>query len=115
MKNFDPINIKLDEKLCKNILIYYIGYVMMKDSKYLKIYSLNSLYLIFNKLNGYFEEINGNKYLMPVPTKFKFNSDDEIPLNKMIKIPTITIAVKVIFLENNKYPQVLLDEYLHEI
>ena len=36
--------------------------------KYLKINSVNSLYLIINKLNGYFEEINKNKYLTPVPT-----------------------------------------------
>ena len=26
--------------------------------------SVNLLYLIINKINGYFEEINGNKYLM---------------------------------------------------
>ena len=50
----------------KNILIYYIGYVTIK--KDLKVYSLNPLYLIFSKLNGYFEEINENKYLMLVPT-----------------------------------------------
>ena len=36
----------------------------IKDSKYLKINSVNSLYLIFSKVNGYFEKINGNKYLM---------------------------------------------------
>ena len=29
---------------------------------------MNPLYLIFNKGNGYFEEINGSKYLMLVPT-----------------------------------------------
>ena len=33
-----------------------------------KIYSVNPLYLIFRYLNGYFEEINGNKYLTLVPT-----------------------------------------------
>ena len=27
IKNFDPNNIKIDEKSYKNILIYYIGYV----------------------------------------------------------------------------------------
>ena len=27
------------------------------------IYSVNLLYLIFGDVNGYFEEINGNKYL----------------------------------------------------
>ena len=40
----------------------------IKDSKNVKISSLNPLYLIINKVNGYFEEVNGNKYLMLVPT-----------------------------------------------
>ena len=52
IKNFDSNNIKLDEKSYKNILIYYTGYVMIKDSKYAKIYSVNHLYLIFSKVNG---------------------------------------------------------------
>ena len=65
---FDPNKIKTDEKWYKNILIYYIGYLTIKDSKYLKINSVNPLYLIFNKVNGYFEEINKDKYLMLVPT-----------------------------------------------
>ena len=34
IKNVDPNNIKLDEKSYKNILIYYIGYVMINGSKY---------------------------------------------------------------------------------
>ena len=90
-------------------------------------------------MNGYFEEINGNKYLMLVPTneskekmkkygelwskirafirsitkssdeydekymKIKFNWDEELPLNKTIEIPIMTIAVRAIFLENNKF------------
>ena len=41
---------------------------MIKDLKYIKIYSVNPLYLIPNKVNGYFEEINKNKYLTLVPT-----------------------------------------------
>ena len=52
----------------KNILIYYIGYVTMKNLKYVKINSVNPLYLIFSKLNGYFEEIDKSKYLTLVPT-----------------------------------------------
>ena len=40
----------------------------IKNSKYVKINSANPLYLIFNKLNGYFEEINRNKYLTVVST-----------------------------------------------
>ena len=43
--------------------------------------------------------------------KIKFNSDDELSLNKTIEVLTITIVVRAIFLENNKYyPQVFLDE-----
>ena len=58
IKNFDPNNIKIDEKLYKNIFIYYIGYLTVKDLKYVKINSVNPLYLIFSKVNGNFEEIN---------------------------------------------------------
>ena len=63
---FDWNNIEIDKKSYKNILIYYIGYVTIK--KDLKIYSANPLYLIFNKMIRYFEEINENKYLTLVPT-----------------------------------------------
>ena len=48
--------------------------------------------------------------------KIKFNSDDELPLNKVIEIPGMTILIRAIFPENNKcYPQVLLDECLYKI
>ena len=41
---------------------------MIKDSKYVKINSVNQLYLVIDKVNGYFEEINENKYLLLVLT-----------------------------------------------
>ena len=53
IKNFDPNNIKIDEKSYKNILIHYIEYVAIKDSKYVKINSVNLLYLVFNSVNKY--------------------------------------------------------------
>ena len=37
LKDFDPNDIKKDKKLYKNILVYYIEYVMIKISKYIKI------------------------------------------------------------------------------
>ena len=40
----------------------------MTIKKNFKIYSVNLLYLIFGNMNGYFEEINENKYLTLVPT-----------------------------------------------
>ena len=61
MKNFDPNKIKIDENSYKNILIYCIGYVTIKDLKYVEINSVKPLYLIINKMNGYFKEINKNK------------------------------------------------------
>ena len=52
----------------KNILIYHIRYVTIKDSKYVKIDHVNPFFLIFSKVNGYFKKINKNKYLTLVPT-----------------------------------------------
>ena len=42
---FDPNRIEIDEKLYKNN-VYYIGYVTVKDSKFVKINSVNPLYFI---------------------------------------------------------------------
>ena len=42
--------------------------------------------------------------------KIKFNSDDNLPLNKTLKIRTMTITIRCVFSEENKlYPQVFLD------
>ena len=40
----------------------------MKDSEYVKIDSVNPSYLIINEVDGYFKDINGNKYLTLVST-----------------------------------------------
>ena len=45
-----------------------MGYVTIKDSKHVEINSVNSLYLIFSKVNEYFEKNNGCEYLTLVPT-----------------------------------------------
>ena len=48
--------------------------------------------------------------------KITFNSDELFPLNKVTDIPTMTIVVRAVFYENNKYyPQVFLDECLYKI
>ena len=48
--------------------------------------------------------------------KIKLDLDDELPLNKTIEIPAITIVVTAISLENNKYyPQAFLVECLHQL
>ena len=46
--------------------------------------------------------------------KIKFDSDDDLPLNKTKEIHNVTIVVRAVFHENKKYyPQVFLDECLY--
>ena len=72
IKIFDVNNIKMDEKSYKNILFYYIGYVTIKESKYVKTYNVNPLYLLqilfSTKGMDTLNKINGNKCLTLVPT-----------------------------------------------
>ena len=60
IKDFDPNLLKIDKKSYKNIDVYYIGYITMKDSDCVKINSVNPLYLIIDEVDGPFEEKNGN-------------------------------------------------------
>ena len=42
--------------------------------------------------------------------------DDDLPLNKQLKFPTVAIVVRSVFQEDGKYyPQVYLDEILCEL
>ena len=48
--------------------------------------------------------------------KIKFNSDDNLRLNKMLKLHMLTVIVRSVFKEDDKYyPQVFLDESLYEV
>ena len=149
IKNFNPNLLEIDKNLYKNI--YYIWNITMKDFYYVNMHSVNPLYLIIDKADGYIEEKNGNKYLIlastdknkEVLTKYtelwdgiknliekindkpgeygknfmniKFNSDDNLPLNKILRIHNLTIIARSVFQEDNKYyPQDFLGEYLYE-
>ena len=63
IENFNLDLIKIDKKSYRNIGIYYIGYITVKDSKYVNIHSVNPLYIIIGEVDGSIEEKNGNKYL----------------------------------------------------
>ena len=71
-----------------NVLIYYIGYEMIKDSKYVKINSINPLYLIFIKVNGHFEEINGIHPTNQNKTEIKKNEELWIKIRDLIRSET---------------------------
>ena len=72
---------------------------------------------VFNIIRDKIKEINSNdcdyeKDYM----KIKFNSDDDLPLNKSLKFTLITITIRCVFEENGKiYPQVFLDDTLYEL
>ena len=45
--------------------------------------------------------------------KIKFNSDDNLPLNNMMKFRVLTIIIRNIFEKDDKYyPQIFLDDCL---
>ena len=48
--------------------------------------------------------------------KIKFNSDNNLPLNKPLKFHNMTITIRSVFEEDGKlYPQVFLDDILYEL
>ena len=63
IEDFLPNLLKIDKKSYKNIGIYNIGYITIKKT-------VNPLYLIIARPNGFIEEKGRNKYLI-------FDSTDE--------------------------------------
>ena len=64
IENFNPRLLKIGKKSYKNIDVYYIGYITIRDiGDYESVHSVNPLYFIVGEVDGYIEEKNGNKYL----------------------------------------------------
>ena len=48
--------------------------------------------------------------------KIKFQSNEDLPLNKTIKLRLLTIIIRSVFSEGTKfYPQLFLDDALYEL
>ena len=48
--------------------------------------------------------------------KIKSNSDDDLPLNKSLKLHNMTVTIRSVFEEDDKlYPQVFLDDTLYKL
>ena len=104
------------------------------------IHNVNLLYLMIHSATGYFKEKYGEKYLILDSTekydevfsgikkeikringekklfyeknyaRIGVNTDDDVPLNKPLKFPTLTIIIRCVFQEGEKlYPQIYLD------
>ena len=72
---------------------------------------------VFNGIRNKIKKISGDEcdyekdYM-----KIKFNSDDDLPLNKPLKFHLMTITIRSVFEEDGKlYPQVFLDDSLYEL
>ena len=72
---------------------------------------------VFNRIRNKIKKISGyecdnEKDYM----KIKFNSDDDLPLNKQLKFYNMAITIRSVFKEDGKlYPQVFLDDTLYEL
>ena len=101
------------------------GYIEKKDvNKYLIFEStdenkelLKKYNDVFNGIRDKIKEINSDEcdyekdYM-----KIKFNSDDDLPLNKPLKFHLMTTTIRSVFKEDGKlYPHLFLDNSLYEL
>ena len=47
--------------------------------------------------------------------KIRFESEDNLPLNKTLKLHMVTVIVRSVFEDGKYYPQIFLDECLYEL
>ena len=72
---------------------------------------------LWNKIKEQIELISGNKVIKYEKDfmKIKFESNDDLPMGKILNILVCIIIVRSVFKKDGKYyPQVLLHECLHE-
>ena len=87
IKDYEPNLLKIDRKLYKDIGIYNIGCIAIKEIDDCEnSYSVNPLYLLVNHENGYIEAKNENKYLI-------FDSTDE--KKELLKKTTQMVGVEL--------------------
>ena len=66
--------------------IYHIIYITMKSLDHVGINTQNRFYIIFNNVDGYIEESNGNKYLIFLFTDKDKDTELWNKIKKKIKI-----------------------------
>ena len=73
---------------------------------------------VFNGIRDEIKTINGGKEndYEKAYMKIKFDSDDNLPLNKPLRLHLMTITISSVIEEYRKlYPQVFLDNTLYEL
>ena len=102
------------------------GFIKEKEgSKYLNIsltYNNNDVLVkfgeVWRRIKDQIKKINNgsvDEYAEDY-IKIKFDYDDNLPLNKILKFRILTIIIRNIFEKDGKYyPQIFLDDCLYEI
>ena len=141
IKNIDPSLLSIDQNHLKALIVLfsslilfnslqlifnYVAAYIEKDNedKYLIFAStdknkaaLENYTELWDEIKDQIELISGNK---PIEyekdfMKIKFESDDNLPLGKILNIPVCIITFRSVFQENNNYyPQVFLHECFYE-
>ena len=72
---------------------------------------------VFNGIRDKIKDISSSEFGYEKDyMKIKFNSDNNLPLNKPLKFHNMTITIRSVFEEDGKlYPQVFLDDTLYEL
>ena len=73
---------------------------------------------MFSGIRSEIETVNSGKELFYEKTyaRIGVNTDADLPLNKQLKFPTLTIIIRCVFQEGEKlYPHIYLDECLYEL
>ena len=72
---------------------------------------------VWGRIKDKIEEVSSGEYDYEKDyMKIKFNSDDDLPLNKPLKFRNMTIIVRSDFEENGKlYPHVFLDNTFYQL
>ena len=81
--------------------------------KYLILDSTKEYDEVFSGIKKEIETTNGGKELFYEKNHARIgvNTDDDVPLNKKIMLPSLTIIIRCVFQNGNKLePQVYLDE-----
>ena len=113
---------------CNNIHSVNPLYIMMGPAtgcfteknvkKYLILDAIDKCEEVFSGIKSEIETINSGEkmYYEKHYAKARVNTDDNLPLNKKLKFPSLTIIIRCVFQNGKKLcPQVYLDECLYEL
>ena len=110
----DHLNGYIDEKEVNTYLVFDSTELHSTDENKELLKKYND---VFNGIRDKIKEINSDEcdyekdYI-----KIKFNSDDDLPLNKPLKFYSMIITIRSGFEEDGKlYPQGFLDDTLYEL